>query len=171
MIIVYQSETGFTQAYAQMLGRAEKLEVCTLAQAKKELEPGSQVVYMGPLMAGHITGLDQAVRAFQVKAAVAVGMSRPGEGLLRDLGRANYVPGGPIFYLRGGYAPEKLGWLKRHMVGMVTRSMRRALEEKSCRTPQEQQELDMLLKGGSYVSQENLEPVRNFLKGLAQRRG
>lgn len=170
MTIVYHSETGFTQAYAQLLGQAERLEVFPLAGARERLEPGSEVLYMGPLMAGHITGLDQAVRAFQVKGAVAVGMSRPGEKVLGDLGRANYVPGGPIFYLRGGYAPEKLGWLKRHMVSVVTRSMRRALEEKTARTPEEQRELDMLLRGGSYVAVENLKPIRDFLKGLAQER-
>ena len=34
MVIVYRSNTGFTKAYAEMLGRAEQMKVCPLAEAQ-----------------------------------------------------------------------------------------------------------------------------------------
>ena len=37
MVIVYQSHTGFTKEYAQMLGKAEKMKTYTLAEAERQL--------------------------------------------------------------------------------------------------------------------------------------
>ena len=73
MVIVYRSNTGFTREYAEMLGKAEKMKVCSLSQAEGTVnEP---VFYMGPLMAGHIAGIDQAMKHFTVKGVCGVGMS------------------------------------------------------------------------------------------------
>ncbi len=168
MVIVYRSDTGFTKQYAQMLGKAEKLKLLPLEEAGTSLEAGSDVLYMGPLMAGHIRGVDAAVKRFTVKAVCAVGMSPPEAVSEQVLRRANYVPDAPIFYLQGGWSPEKKGWLTRRMVNMVTRSMRRSLQDKgSRRTAEEEKLLDMLVKGGSFVEFQNLGPVRSW---LAQRR-
>ena len=50
------------------------------------------------------------------------------------------------------------------MVNMVTRSARKALLAKGMRTPQEQEQLDFLVRGGSYVAYQNLDEVRTWLK-------
>ncbi len=165
MVIVYQSHTGFTKEYAQMLGKAEKIKTYTLDEASHQLLSGTQVFYMGPLTAGHIDGLDRAMKRYQVQGVCGVGMSMPGEGTMASLRRSNYVGDAPLFYLQGGWAPKKVGWLKCRMVNMVTRSTRKTLEAKgSARTPQEQAMLDMLLHGGSFVAFEHLEPIRAWLK-------
>lgn len=120
---------------------------------------------MGPLMAGHITGLDQAMKRYSVKGICGVGMSPPGEQVLSTMARTNYTNNLPVFYLQGGWAPKKVSWLKRRMVGMVTRSTRKALQEKgSRRTPEEEQALSFLVRGGSYVAYENLTLIQNWLR-------
>lgn len=163
MVIVYRSDTGFTREYAEMLGKAEKMKVCPLAEAQGKVGPGETVFFMGPLMAGHISGVDKAVKQFAVKGVCGVGMSPASQQVLDTLAKANYVPGAPIFYLQGGWAPKKVGWLKRRMVGMATKSMREALQNKK-RTPEEEQQLDFLLHGGSFVAFENLETIRAWMK-------
>ena len=164
MVIVYRSNTGFTKQYAEMLGKAEKIKEYSLGQAR-ERDQDTEVLFMGPLMAGHIAGVDQAVKQFRVKGVCGVGMSPASQQTLDTLAKANYVPNAPIFYLQGGWAPKQVGWIKRRMVNMVTRSTRKALEAKgSARTPQEQAMLDMLLHGGSFVAFEHLEPIRAWLK-------
>lgn len=163
MVIVYRSNTGFTKEYAEMLGKAEKMKVCPLAEAQGKVGPGETVFFMGPLMAGHISGVDQAVKNFAVKGVCGVGMSPASQQVLDTLAKANYVPGAPIFYLQGGWAPKKVGWLKRRMVGMATKSMREALQNKK-RTPEEDKQLDFLLHGGSFVAFENLEIIRDWMK-------
>lgn len=162
MVIVYRSNTGFTKEYAEMLAKAEKLKVCPLAEAQGKVGPGETVFFMGPLMAGHISGVDQAVKKFAVKGVCGVGMSPASRQVLDNLAKANYVPGAPIFYLQGGWAPKKVSWLKRRMVGMATRSMREALQNKK-RTPEEDKQLDFLLRGGSCVAFENLESIREWI--------
>ena len=164
MVIVYKSNTGFTKEYAEMLSKAEKMKLYELDIAQGELARETEVLYMGPVMAGHIQGIDQAVKNFTVKAACGVGMSVPGEQAMAALKRANYVADAPIFYLQGGYAPKKVGWLKRRMVNIATKADRVALQDKgSRRTPGEQARLDMYLKGGSFVEYRNLDTIRKWL--------
>ena len=165
MVIVYRSNTGFTKEYAEMLGKAEKRKVFSVSEAEREIPAGEPVFYMGPLMAGHISGIDQAVKKFAVKGVCGVGMSPASQQVLDTLSKANYVPGAPIFYLQGGWAPKKVGWLKRRMVGMATKSMREALRDKGGRrTPEEDKQLDFLIRGGSFVSYDSLKPIRQWLR-------
>lgn len=92
-------------------------------------------------------------------------MSPPSQQVLDTLAKANYVPGVPVFYLQGGWAPKKVGWLKRRMVNMVTRSARKALQDKGgSRTPKEDSYLNFLVQGGSFVAFENLETIRKWMR-------
>lgn len=169
MVIIYRSNTGFTREYAEMLGKAEKLKVYSAGEAGGSFPSGEPVLYMGPLMAGHIAGIDQAVKRYAVKGVCGVGMSPPTQQTLDALARANYVPGAPIFYLQGGWAPDKVGWIKRRMVNMVTKATREALRGKGHRrTPEEEAQYQMLLKGGSFVSFDNLRSIRVWLKSQAE---
>ena len=164
MIIVYQSITGFTQQYAQMLAKAEKIKVYPLEEADFPKE--TEVFYMGPLMAGRITGADKATKQFRGLGVCGVGMSPPGKDILHTLSKANATITVPMFYLQGGWAPKKVGFIKRRAVEMVTKSFRETLQAKSKRTEYEQQNLDMLLKGGSFVAYKNLDTIRNWMKTL-----
>ena len=163
MVIIYRSNTGFTKKYAEMLGKAEKIKVYSISDVEDKLD--EPIFYMGPLMAGHITGIDHAVKKFSVKGVCGVGMSPTSQQVLETLSKANYVPNVPIFYLQGGSAPKKVGWLKRRMVGVATRSIRESLQDKGGRrTAEEDQYLDFLIHGGSYVAFENLEAIQNWMR-------
>ena len=165
MVILYQSNTGFTREYARMLAGAENLK-CFEQGAGPQPPAGEEVFYMGPLMAGRVTGLDRARKHYTVRGVCGVGMSPPGEQVLSAVARANQIEDLPVFYLQGGWAPEKVSWLRRKMVGMATRSIRKALQEKgNRRTPEEERGLDFLLRGGSYVARENLAPIQRWLSG------
>lgn len=166
MVIVYRSNTGFTRQYGEMLAKAEKMRIYDLEDGVRSLDKGTPALYMGPLMGGHIEGSNKALMHFDLKAACAVGMSPPGDKVEGSIAQANKLPEGvPVFYLQGGWAPDKVPWLKRKMVEMVIKGFRRELENKSIhRTPEEQANLDMLVKGGSFVTFKSLDPVRAWLK-------
>ena len=163
MTIVYKSKTGFTRQYAEMLAKAEGIKAYSLEQAQAELPEKEPVIYMGWLMAGHISGIDQAVRRFDVRCAVGVGMSPDGKENLATMAKANFVPNAPLFYLQGGWAPKKVGWFQRRAVGMVTRATRKQLIAKKNRTAQEEAYLSMLIRGGSAVAFQNLKPLQEWL--------
>ena len=164
MVIVYHSDTGFTREYAQLLARLKKEKEYSLAEAGAQLKPGSRVFFLGPLMAGTIKGLKRARQRYEVAGACGVGMSPPGPQVLEALKQNNGTGEMPLFYLQGGWAPDRVGWVKRHMVGLATRSIRRALEEKGDgRTPEEQAQLEFLISGGSFVRPEHLAEIRAWM--------
>lgn len=164
MTIVYTSKTGHTRQYAEMLAKSSGLKAFPLEEAEGTLARGEEVLYMGWLMAGHISGLDRAVRRWSVKAVCGVGMSPASDSVLTAMASSNHAPNAAAFYLQGGWQPEKVGWFQRRMVNAVTRSIRTELQQKTRRTPEEQAYLDMLLKGGSFVAFQNLKPVQKWLE-------
>jgi len=164
MTIVYNSKTGHTRQYAEMLAKAARLKAYSMHEALSALPEREPVVFLGWLMAGHISGIDQAVRRWNVRCAVGVGMSPAGKDVLATISKANYVPNAPVFYLQGGWAPKRVGWFQRRAVNAVTRSTRKALLAKISRTEQEQAYLNMLLRGGSFVEYQNLKPIQDWLE-------
>ena len=163
MTIVYTSKTGHTKQYAEMLAKAASIKAYSLQEAQSALPEKEPVLYMGWLMAGHISGIDKAVRRWDVRCAVGVGMSPDAKENLGTMAKANFVPNAPLFYLQGGWAPKKVGWFQRRAVGMVTRGKRKRLLAKKDRTAQEEAYLSMLVRGGSFVEFKNLKPLQEWL--------
>lgn len=164
MTIVYNSKTGHTRQYAEMLAKAANLKVYSMQEALSALPAREPVLFLGWLMAGHISGIDQAVRTWDVRCAVGVGMSPNGKENLATMAKANFIPNAPLFYLPGGWAPKKVGWFQRRAVNAVTRGTRKTLMAKTNRTEQEQAYLNVLLRGGSFVEYQNLKPIREWLE-------
>ncbi len=54
--IIYTSNTGSTAEYAQLLGKELNLPVHNLQQAKSMVPAGSEIIYLGWIMAGGIKG-------------------------------------------------------------------------------------------------------------------
>ena len=164
MTIVYTSNTGFTKAYAQLLGEQTNLPVLSMAEATKNLPEGAPVLYLGWIMAGIIKQLDKAVKRFDVKAACGVGMTIPSQRVIDNLAKSNFIADGTLFYLPGGYAPDKLKGLYKVMLTLVLKDMRKKLAEKPQRTEADFAQLEMAKNGGDMVSVENLAAVLQWIR-------
>ena len=80
MVIVYRSNTGFTKAYAEMLGRAEQMKVCPLAEAQGKTVEDIKAIIAGlhefnPMM-GH-RGCRLAVTYPEITVMQTKAVSRP----------------------------------------------------------------------------------------------
>ena len=73
----------------------------------------------------------------------------------------NRLEGVPLFYLRGGYAPEKLTGFYRAMMAPMARLVSRAPAE----TEADRAMRDAFRDGGDWVSPERLAPVLAWLDG------
>lgn len=113
MVIVYQSKTGFTKQYAEMLGDSERVEVLPLKEAEQKLSSGTPVLFLGPLSAGRIVGLERARKAFLLRGVCGVGMSLPSPELPEKLRQGNQLGDLPVFYLQGGWAPDRVNPMTR----------------------------------------------------------
>ena len=146
--IVYTSQTGFTARYAALLAERTGLPCRPLKEAAA-LPRGTAVIYLGWLCAGGIKGLKGARRRFRTAAEEA------------KLRRDNRLEGVPLFYLRGGYAPEKLTGFYRAMMAPMARLVSRAPAE----TEADRAMRDAFRDGGDWVSPERLAPVLAWLDG------
>ena len=89
--IVYTSNTGSTAAYAKLLGEQINLPVFPLPQAKDRVPSGSEIIYLGWIMAGGVKGYKAAGKRYQIRAVCAVGMGGTGTQL-DEVRQKNNIP-------------------------------------------------------------------------------
>ena len=128
--IVYTSRTGFTKRYAELLSEATGVPAWSAKEAAKQVPAHSEIFYMGCLEAGTVKGLDALIE--------------------------RYV----IFYLRGGYAPEKLRGIQKFLMRHMGRSVEKKIQAKGdAATEQDREMVELFRNGGDYVSREALDEI------------
>lgn len=149
--IVFTSNTGYTAAYAKILGRQTGLPVMSLTDAVRELPKGTPIIYMGWLFASSVKGYKKAARRFQVAAVCGVGLCETG-GLLKEVRKTIALPEAiPLFTMQGGMDHEKLRGINKFMIDMLMKG----LSGKADRTEDENRMLELIQRGGDYVSEQN----------------
>ena len=166
--IVYTSQTGHTQRYARMLSERTGVPAWSAQEAKGELQRGDEIFYMGWLMAGAVKGLQSAMDRYTVRGVAIVGISPQGNGDLWTEARINNGysdSGGRLFYLQGGYAPEKLGFIHRMMMkSMATSVIRQVAAKGDKATDQERRMAEVFQRGGDFVRPEALDEIVQWFR-------
>lgn len=154
--IVYTSETGTTAQYAHMLAERTGLPVYALKEARSALAAGTEIAYLGWVMASGVKGYADAAKRFHVCMVCAVGMAATGTQM-DEVRKATAIPADTaLFTLQGGFHLEKLRGLNRLMMRMMRKALIKQLAEKPNRTPADEDMIALLEHGGSRVSEENL---------------
>lgn len=166
--IVYTSNTGYTEQYAKLLGRKTGLPVYALSEVGKKLSPGSRVLYLGWLMAGKVQGYAKAAKRYHVEAVCGVGIGATGSQreVLRKVNRLSADM--PVFTMQGGFDLARLRGVYRLMMTIMKKTAGKGLAEKKDRTGDEDIMLELLLHGGSRVSEENLAAVLEWYERCSQ---
>ena len=123
---------------------------------------GTDVIYLGWIMAGSVKGYAAAAKRYNVRAVCGVGMGQT--GTQTDSVRKNTsVPANiSIFTLQGNFDVKKLHGLYRPMVEIMVKTAGKGLAEKKDRTPEEDDMLGMMLHGGERVKIGNLSAVLDW---------
>ena len=160
--IIYTTNTGSTEHYAKLLAQKTGLPVYSLAEAKKRVLAGAEVIYLGWIMAGSVKGYAEAAKRYRVCAVCAVGMGQTGtqaDSVRKKLA----VPADiPLFTLQGNFDVKKLHGIYRLMMEIMVKTAGKGLAEKKDRTPEEDDMLDMMRCGGERVNAENLSAVLDW---------
>lgn len=158
MVIVYESKTGFTERYAEMLSAKTGLKafrVKELAKVNREEE----VVFLGWMKAGKIQGLDK-LRKYNVKAVCASGTARTAEPDTETVVVRNKVGNIPFFYLRGGCFPLKdLRGMDKLLLSMFIK----ILKSRKDKDEKNDEFISIIENGFDGVNEENLAPVLEWL--------
>ena len=150
--IVYTSNTGHTERYAQLLSGRTGLPAYPLKEARQQLDRGEAVLYLGWVCASKVQGYQAAAKAFRVCAVGAVGLSDTGTQLA-EIRRATALPAEtPLYTLQGGIDRSRLKGMNKLIIAALTRG----LAAQKRRTEQEERMLELLGKDASYVCLGNL---------------
>lgn len=157
--IIYASNTGYTKQYADMLSKATGLPAYNLANSIPPATRGTDVIFMGWLMAGGVQGYKKANKLFRVRAICAVGMSPAEPDQTAGIRARYHCDDLPIFYLQGGFDINKLTGIYKFMMKVMCKKILGDLPKEGERTPEQEALYRMATVGSSCVSEANLTPV------------
>ena len=158
MIIVYESKTGFTKRYADMLAARANLKVLRTKEIAK-VNRDEEIIFLGWMKVGKIQGLKK-LQKYNVKAVCGSGTGRTAEPDTETVIARNKIENTPFFYLRGGCLPlNKLKGMDKIMLSMFVKmlSSRKDNDEKT------EEAVAIIENGFDGVKEENLEPVLEWL--------
>ena len=160
--IIYTTNTGSAERYALLLAEQTRLPVYSLTEAKKTVSTGAEVIYLGWIMAGAVKSYAEAAKRYRVRAVCAVGMGQTGTQTDSVRKKAAIPAGVPLFTLQGNFDVKKLHGIYRPMMELMVKTVGKGLAEKSDRTPEGDDMLDMMRCGGERVKEENLSAVLDW---------
>lgn len=158
MVIVYESKTGFTKRYADMLASKTGLKVFRVKELSK-VNQDEEIIFLGWMKAGKIQGLDK-LRKNNVKAVCGSGTGRTAEPSAERIISRNKIEGIPFFYLRGGCLPlRELKGMDKIMMSMFSRM----LKSRKDTDGKLEETISNIRNGFDGVNEENLVPVLQWL--------
>ena len=157
MIIVYESKTGFTKRYAEMLAAKTGLKVYPVRQLSKTEK--DEIIFLGWLKAGKIQGLNK-VRKLNLIAVCGSGTGNAEENSDDAMIKSNKLDNIPFFYVRGGCLPMKeLKGMDRFMMSMFAKVLKKSNDKDG----KYDEAIDHIENGFDGVKEENLIPVLEWL--------
>ncbi len=160
--IVYESNTGYTRRYAELLAEATGLPLYPRKKAGA-LGSGTDIVYMGWIMAGAVQGYKKATGKYNVQALIAVGMAAPSQKAADDIVKRHQTGDLPVFYLQGGIDRTKLRGLNKVMLSNMPRLLESEAEKNPEKAEQNARIIEMIENGCDYVCRENLDEIVRWL--------
>jgi len=161
--IVYESNTGHTKQYAEMVSQKTGIPAYTKKESAERVKKGSTVLFMGWLCAGSVKGLAWAQKTFHLAAVCAVGMALEDKNQTEEIVKRYRLDEMPLFYLQGGFEMEKLSGTYRFMMASMLKLVGSKLEKKPDRTPEEEEILQMMFHGSNKVDEANLKALLDWL--------
>ena len=158
MIIVYESKTGFTKKYADMLSAKTGLKVYHVKELS-QININEEIIFLGWMKIGKVQGLKK-VRKYKLKAVCGSGTGRTAEPDPETIITRNKLGNVPFFYLRGGCFPLRdLKGIDRMMMSMFVKT----LKKRSDKDEKLIEAIDTIENGFDGVKEENLIPVAEWL--------
>ncbi len=164
--VVYVSNAGHTGKYAELLAKKLSVPLYPPDEAKGKIKKNSEIIFMGWVRKGKITGYKKAAKRYRIKAVIAVGMGIEGEAVEEGLKIKNHVKE-PLFYLQGGMNQSLLKGRDAMIIKQYKNTMVPRLEEAAKAMELDEAKrnmLKMLKDGGNAVTVDRLQRIMEFLR-------
>lgn len=164
MVIIYKSNTGYTEQYARLLSQALNMPAYS-ADNIPSAHKGKDVIFLGWLMAGSIMGYKKVAGYCRVRCAVGVGMGPPTPELVPGFRSKLGIPADTaVFYLQGGFDLSRLRGPFRLIMEVKVKDIAAKLQAKPELDEAERATLAMTREGHSCVCEENLAEIIAWAK-------
>ncbi len=166
--IIYTSKSGSCEYYAREMSR--KLAIPCYDVSNCGLPKGMEVVYIGWLMNGKVSGLAGVLRDYDVKGVVPVGMGAPTESSAKVCREKNGLSEGvKVFPLQGRFDMSKIPVYFKPVMKMVNKSIVERLEGKSGLSDADKATLEMAKNGkGEPATWDGILEVIDWVKELRE---
>lgn len=155
MKIVYESNAGHTEQYANMLAKKLNIECVSTKQYKKDSD---SIIYMGWVFGNNIVGYNKLADINKI-CTIAVGMSYESKTNSDSIISTNNIKE-KFFYLQGGLDYNKLKGIKKMMLKMVAKSTIKANKE------EDKEIIEVFKNGGNFIKEDNLKDIVKYINNL-----
>ncbi len=157
--IIYQTNTGSSKEYAELLSEKLSLPFYSLAESEA-VDNDEEIIFIGWLMAGTVQGLAEAKAKFNnIKCVCSVGLFS-GENTPAEIREKNSVTV-PLFFLPGNFHIGKLKGMYKMMMSMMVKMLKGKLKENP--SADSDKIISAFENGIDQVSEEKLNEVIAFL--------
>ena len=170
-LLIYESQTGFTQRYAQWIGEALEVQAIPLKQCSQAMVDSADYVIFGGSVRGSIISGQTKIERMLKKSPkpilyFAVGLRPATARTIEILRKNNFgIPGDfPLHSFRGGMDPEKLSSGDRTMLQIYRAMLRRRKDLDA----EDQEMLSILRQSGDYTDKGQIGPLLEAARSLAQ---
>ncbi len=166
-IVVYQTQTGFTEQYANWIAKALSCPAIPLNKVTvAALAPYDTVIYGGWLRAGSIVNFSK-IHALtpNVAAVFAVGASPYTPTIIDETQEHNRIDTLPLFYMQGGICFEKLGFFYRTVLRLAVNHLQRKDRKANPDAPQNPTPLTGTFDASTT---EQIQPLIDYLQSTSR---
>ena len=148
---LHWTEEEFSSCFRKML-TLEQYREPQMAQLYQNYLASGPLAYMEALFSGMLGDAEKA---------------RQTGTQLKEVRDKNAIPQRiPLFTLQGNFDVKKLHGVYRFMMNVMVKTAGKGLANKTDRTPEEDDMLDMMVNGGKRVSLQNLKAVTEWYKSV-----
>lgn len=169
--IIYQSASGHAERYAKIISECLDVPSYDLFRAMRQLRKNDEVIFIGWIRNRDLMGYGLMLRRYDVRAVCAVGAvdeDNSHYALDRIERRYHISEKAPLFYLRGGFDQMKtrgsdrriVNYLKDDLAKKISKSRKYSIPA----DPYDQALWQALMRGGDYVSRDNLTDLLRWYK-------
>ena len=155
--IIYKSKTGHTKKYAEMLGEKLNMPFYEIKEAEKKLNKNYEIIYLGWICATRIVGLNKILKKYKVNCCGAVGAYPKTDENVQNIKNANNMKI-PLFYMQGGIDYTKLNKIYKKLLQTIGKTIQNSSDNV------DKEIVEMFEKGKSFVCEENLKEIEEYLK-------
>lgn len=159
--VVYSSRCGHSYRYACALAEKLNVPLLKIAQAKRKLKKGTNILFISWVKEDMIVGYNKLSK-FHIDVVCAVGILPKSEDVYARLKVKNILYS-KLFYLRGGIDKSKLGLRYRLALKTIENHLSFKLLDNGL-SKAEASALDAILHDLNYTDIEDLDDIFTYLK-------